>query len=56
MATTGAGKILPLSATNRSRNVQEQPMSNLLFILGAYLTGVLVGVWLQRNFPITPNK
>ena len=56
MATTGAGKILPLSATNRSRNVQEQPMSNLLFILGAYLTGVLVGAWLQRNHPITPNK
>ena len=24
--------------------------------LGAYLTGVLVGVWLQRNFPINPNK
>ena len=31
-------------------------MSNLLVILGAYLTGVLVGAWLQRNHPITPNK
>ena len=31
-------------------------MSNLLFTLVAYLSGVLVGVWLQRNFPITPNK
>ena len=31
-------------------------MINLLFTLCAYLSGVLVGAWLQRNFPITPNK
>lgn len=33
-------------------------MRNLIFILFslvAYLSGVLVGVWLQRNFPITPG-
>jgi len=31
-------------------------MSIILFSLGAYLSGVLVGAWLQRNHPIAPNK
>ena len=31
-------------------------MSNLLFILVVYLSGVIVGACLQRDHPITPNK